>query len=98
MHGIVRGSEGDGRRQVDRWGAVLCMGFVYFRAAGPTVRAVRQVVAEMLATDRPDDQVRASPCIGTRTVARELLQSLRTRCKLRNVVVRPQPAARARWP
>jgi hypothetical protein len=43
--------------QATRWGAVLCMGFVYVRTAPQSVAFVERVLTEMRASERPDDQV-----------------------------------------
>jgi hypothetical protein len=45
--------------QARKWGAVACMGFVYFSAAEPTLMMplIDDVLRSMLASDRPDDQV-----------------------------------------
>ena len=43
--------------QVDKWGAVLCMGFVYVRSAPASLDFIGKVVGAMHASERPDDQV-----------------------------------------
>ena len=43
--------------QASKWGAVLCMGFVYIRSAPQSVAFIERVVDDMRASERPDDQV-----------------------------------------
>ena len=43
--------------QAAKWGAVLCMGFVYVRSAPQSVAFIERVVDGMRVSERPDDQV-----------------------------------------
>ena len=50
------------REQSTKWGAVLCMGFVYFKSSIPVRAIMSNVVEAMGLSQRPDDQVRAPHC------------------------------------
>jgi hypothetical protein len=66
---VVRGSIASGadivssrasnwpKAQSEKWGKVLCMGFVYFRATSVTTELMEEVVRSMEVATQPDDQV-----------------------------------------
>ena len=61
--------------QANKWGAVLCMGFVYVRSAPESVAFIEHVVAEMRASERPDDQVTMNQVLDAEGLAFDTLSA-----------------------